>query len=379
MKLRAWRPPPARSARAVGNAVGYALSGKRAAARFNTAAHTIFDHHVIALARRRLPPGRRGREAIAFAGHNQLDNLILIYDSNDVTLDAMADVTQSEDAEAYFTFAKLGCRHHRRPRPNTQLPRPWKKPRRRTTAAQGHHRQDHHRQGHPGSRRHRQGPRRRRREVHRSRPRRASACPPTSTSYVSPEVRPSSLRNPPPQGRCSTPGRRPSTPGPPPTRSSPRNLTAGLDPRRPHDLSDEDPGLPADYKAATRSAAAPSSTPSPRPMPQVITGSADLYGSTKNYIKDGGDFSEEPTRLGRNIWFGIREHAMGAICNGIAYDGSSAAAPPSSSSPTTCAARASASPPWPGCPSPTSSPTTPSASVRTAPPTNRWKPSAACA
>ena len=24
---------------------------------------------------------------------------------------------------------------------------------------------------------------------------------------------------------------------------------------------------------------------------------------------------------GRNIWFGIREHAMGAICNGIAYDG----------------------------------------------------------
>ena len=31
----------------VGNAVGYALSGKRAAARFNTPAHTIFDHHVI--------------------------------------------------------------------------------------------------------------------------------------------------------------------------------------------------------------------------------------------------------------------------------------------------------------------------------------------
>ena len=43
------------------------------------------------------------REAIAFAGHNQLDNLILIYDSNDVTLDAMADVTQGENAEQYFT------------------------------------------------------------------------------------------------------------------------------------------------------------------------------------------------------------------------------------------------------------------------------------
>ena len=55
-------------------------------------------------------------------------------------------------------------------------------------------------------------------------------------------------------------------------------------------------------------------------VPQLITGSADLYGSTKNYIKDGGDFSAYDL-TGRNIWFGIREHAMGSICNGIAYDG----------------------------------------------------------
>jgi len=42
------------------------------------------------------------QEAIAFAGHNELDNLILIYDSNDVTLDAMAKVTQRWDTENYF-------------------------------------------------------------------------------------------------------------------------------------------------------------------------------------------------------------------------------------------------------------------------------------
>lgn len=42
------------------------------------------------------------KEAIAFAGHNALDNLILIYDSNDVTLDAMADQSQSENAQLYF-------------------------------------------------------------------------------------------------------------------------------------------------------------------------------------------------------------------------------------------------------------------------------------
>jgi len=37
-------------------------------------------------------------EALAFAGHFKLDNLVLIYDSNDVTLDAMAVATQSENA-----------------------------------------------------------------------------------------------------------------------------------------------------------------------------------------------------------------------------------------------------------------------------------------
>ena len=87
----------------VGNAVGYALSGKQAAAKFNTAEHAIFNHHVVALLGDGCLQEGVSKEAIAFAGHNQLDNLILIYDSNDVTLDAMADVTQGENAEQYFT------------------------------------------------------------------------------------------------------------------------------------------------------------------------------------------------------------------------------------------------------------------------------------
>jgi transketolase len=87
----------------VGNAVGYALSGKRAAARFNTAEHTIFDQHVFAIHGDGCLQEGVAKEAIAFAGHNGLDNLVLIYDSNDVTLDAMADLTQGEDSEQYFT------------------------------------------------------------------------------------------------------------------------------------------------------------------------------------------------------------------------------------------------------------------------------------
>ncbi|MDF1863122.1 MAG: 1-deoxy-D-xylulose-5-phosphate synthase N-terminal domain-containing protein, partial [Verrucomicrobiales bacterium] len=86
----------------VGNAVGYALSAKMAGARYNTADHTIFDQTIFCLAGDGCLQEGVASEAIAFAGHNGLDNLVLIYDSNDVTLDAMADVTQSYDACARF-------------------------------------------------------------------------------------------------------------------------------------------------------------------------------------------------------------------------------------------------------------------------------------
>ncbi len=49
----------------------------------------------------------------------------------------------------------------------------------------------------------------------------------------------------------------------------------------------------------------------------IVGGSADLSSSTKAYVKSVGDFSVE-NREGRNIWYGVREHAMGTITNGLA-------------------------------------------------------------
>ncbi len=55
-------------------------------------------------------------------------------------------------------------------------------------------------------------------------------------------------------------------------------------------------------------------------MDNIIGGSADLNSSTKTFIKNGGDFScDNP--LGKNIYYGIREHAMAAIMNGISLYG----------------------------------------------------------
>merc|ERR1712176_592856 len=58
-------------------------------------------------------------------------------------------------------------------------------------------------------------------------------------------------------------------------------------------------------------------------VPNYISGSADLHGSTRNYIDNGGNFGAgfDKTYSGKNLYFGIREHAMGAILNGIAYHG----------------------------------------------------------
>ncbi|KLV17400.1 transketolase [Niallia circulans] len=55
-------------------------------------------------------------------------------------------------------------------------------------------------------------------------------------------------------------------------------------------------------------------------LPFLLGGSADLAGSNNTMIKGGKDFTPE-TPEGRNIWFGVREFAMGAALNGIALHG----------------------------------------------------------
>ncbi len=54
--------------------------------------------------------------------------------------------------------------------------------------------------------------------------------------------------------------------------------------------------------------------------PTVIGGSADVFKPTKTYIENVGDFTAE-NPSGKNIYFGVREHCMGAILNGFALCG----------------------------------------------------------
>ena len=89
--------------------------------------------------------------------------------------------------------------------------------------------------------------------------------------------------------------------------------------------------LPLDWEAcvpvfdpslavATREASGKAVNALAMQFPELVGGSADLAPSTNTYMASMGDF-EAANPTGRNLRFGVREHAMGAILNGMAAHG----------------------------------------------------------
>ncbi len=302
----------------VGNAVGYALSAKMAAATYNTAEHTIFDQTIVCLAGDGCLQEGVASEAIAFAGHFGLDNLVLIYDSNDVTLDAMAEVTQSYDAcKRFESFgwdtvridghdlealhaALVEAKANRNGRPKlieakTLIGKSI--PEVQGTAA-GH--------GEGGAK-------------FADEARKGLGLPEehffvseATRAYFAEHV--ATLAAAYGEWEQTYAAWRAANP------ELAQQLDDAIAGRVPENLLDLIPEFGDDYKGATRASGGDVIQAVAKAVPSLVTGSADLFGSTKNYIKGGGDFSRvEPA--GRNVWYGIREHGMGAILNGIAYDG----------------------------------------------------------
>ena len=303
----------------IGNAVGYALSGKRAAARFNTAEHTIFDQHIFCLHGDGCLQEGVAKEAIAFAGHNGLDNLIFIYDSNDVTLDAMAVLTQGEDAEEYFRSQRWDAvtidghdldaiakaiekaKGDKNGHPKVIIAKTLiaKGIPEVAGTAKGH--------GEGGAK-------------FIDAARAGLGLPADEHFFVSKQTEDFFSEKKAASAKAFDAWQKTYDAWAKANPELAAELTAGVAHTTPVDLSSKIPAFASDYKDATRSAGSTVINAVAKAIPQLITGSADLFGSTKNYIKDGGDFSQG-NPLGRNIWFGIREHGMAAICNGIAYDG----------------------------------------------------------
>ncbi|GGP16007.1 transketolase [Oceanobacillus neutriphilus] len=73
-------------------------------------------------------------------------------------------------------------------------------------------------------------------------------------------------------------------------------------------------------KLATRASSGEVLNAVAKTVPNFFGGSADLAGSNKTTINDENDFTKADY-AGRNVWFGVREHAMGAALNGMALHG----------------------------------------------------------
>ncbi len=302
----------------VGNAVGIAMAAKMSAAHFNTDEHRIFDQHIFCLAGDGCLQEGVSAEASAFAGHFGLDNFILIYDSNAVTLDAMATATQSEDTgmryRAYgfdvqevdghdmqaFLDALRIAKESDNGKPKLII----------ATTLIG--------KGIPEvagtAKAHGEGGAKFAEEA------RKNLGLPKEPYFVSDEVRDyfaehkKQLLEEYDRWEKSYQAWRKKH------ADKAQLLDDAIDKKVPKDLFAKIPTFPNDAKIATRKAGSEVLQPLAQAMPFLISGSADLHGSTLNYIKDGGEFTRNE-HGGRNIHYGIREHGMCAIMNGVGYHG----------------------------------------------------------
>jgi transketolase len=301
----------------VSNAVGFAISSKMCEARFNTAAHRIFNHHVIALAGDGCLQEGVAQEASALAGHLGLDNLILIYDSNNVTLDAMAPVTQSEDTAA--RYAAYGWDVQQIDGHNIQeicdavakaKAASSGKPQfiiAKTIIGKGIAEVCGTNKAHGEA------------GVKFVAESRKALGLPEETFFVAPETqahfekRKAALKAAHAEWEKTYSAWRAGN------ADLAKEIDDALAGKTP-DLLQAIPPFDPSVNIATRKAGSDVLQPVCAVMPLIVSGSADLHGSTLNYIKDGGDYTRQ-NHAGRNLHFGIREHAMCGIMNGIAYDG----------------------------------------------------------
>ncbi|MGC1479058.1 MAG: transketolase [Chthoniobacterales bacterium] len=301
----------------VANAVGYAVSAKLSEAKFNTAEHAIFDHHVVCLAGDGCLQEGVAQEASALAAHLDLDNLILFYDANNVTLDAMGPVSQSEDTG--MRYRAYGWDVHEIDGQNlTEVVETFEKAKAATS-------------GKPqfiiaktligksipeveGTQKaHGEGGAKYAEEA------RAGLGLPEETFFVAPETEKyfASHREKLKSARAEWDERFAAW------EKGNADLAKELADARANkvpNLLDVIPEFDPEEKMATRKAGGAVLQPIAKAMPLLISGSADLHGSTNNYIKEAGNFDAQ-NRSGRNFHFGIREHAMCGLLNGIAYDG----------------------------------------------------------
>jgi transketolase len=317
------------------NAVGMAIAEAQLAARYNRPGHAVIDHRTFTIVGDGDLMEGVASEAASLAGHLQLGKLTCLYDDNSVTLAAGTDITFSEnrarrfEAYGWHTMlvtdgndvaaidAALQAARAETARPSLILVR--------THIGYGSPEQDSFKaHGSPLG-------------VDDVRKTKQKLGWPTEPDFLVPDQALAHFREAVERGardEAAWNERWSAYAGKFPDLS--QELGCRLRDELPPGWDADIPDFPADAKGlATREASGKVMNAVGPRLTALTGGSADLDPSTKTALKGLGDFNPPPSAtedeqgsdgggwsyLGRNLHFGVREHAMGAIVNGLAAHG----------------------------------------------------------
>ena len=302
----------------VANSVGMAIAERWLAAHFNRPGHEIVDHRVYAIAGDGCMMEGVSQEAASLAGHLRLSNLVWVYDNNHITIEGNTALAFSDDVAARFTsyhwnVLRVGDandldlldRAFATVLKETERPSliivdshiAWGAPHKQDTSAA---------HGEPLGEE----------EIRLTKER--YGWPPEAKFLVPDDVRTFTNRSIERGHKAEEDwsGRFAAYKAAHPALADEwERMQLG---QLPDEWDRDIPNFPADEKGvAGRDASARVLNAIAPRVPWLIGGAADLAPSTKTRMTEGGDF-EAGSYEGRNFHFGIREHAMGAILNGMA-------------------------------------------------------------
>jgi transketolase len=304
----------------VANAVGFALAERMLAARYNRPGHAVIDHHTYAIASDGDVQEGISAEASSFAGHLGLGRLIVFYDSNHIQLAGSTEMSFSENVhlryEAYgwhtvevedITLEALEAAIEEakavEDRPSLIVVHThigYGSPNKQDT---------HSAHGSPLG----EDEVRLTKEFYGWDPDAQFLVPEAAGEHFLAAVDRGRDAEAEWQGRLDA------------YRAEHPDLAAELDlviaGKLPDGWDAEVPRFdPADDPIATRKASSQVIQWAAAQVPQLVSGSADLEPSTLTEIEDGGSVARDDFG-GRNVHYGVREHAMGGIVNGLNLHG----------------------------------------------------------
>jgi transketolase len=301
------------------NGVGMAIGAKMLAARFNTPEHTIFDHRVFGIVSDGDLMEGVAAEAASLAGHLGLGNLIYLYDDNHISIEGDTAVTYTDDVERRFEGYHWHVQRidgHDAPAIRQALDAAIAEPARpsiiicRTKIGKGAATKEgsHKTHGEPLG------------KEELAKTKAALGWPAEPAFHVPNEVREVFARRVEQNRRAYDAWQNTFRAWAKANPEKAAEYTALVDKPLPSNLFAELLAAAPQGARATRETSGIIEQRAAALIPALAGGSADLEPSTKTWIKGSPAVSRE-SFVGRNFHFGVREHGMGSVMNGLALHG----------------------------------------------------------